>query len=108
MHTLTMAERRWIAMALAVGAAAFISAIAASWPWDSRPGDPRWEMIRQRANIAKRELDQRRRDGEPISKPLLDAEVDLEAELATQDDLQAAGRALHAVERAIQTDAKKD
>ena len=65
-------------------------------------------MIRQRANLAKHELDQRRRRGEQIPKPLLEAEVDLEAELATQDDLQAAGRALHAVERAIQHDAKKD
>jgi hypothetical protein len=100
-----VAERRSVViLALLAAALAFITAIAASWPWDSRPGDPRWEMIRARAETAKALVEEKRRKGETIPKPLLDAEIEMESELATQDDLRSAGRALHALEDAIRSE----
>jgi hypothetical protein len=97
-------RRTFVITALAAAAIAFITAIAASWPWDSRPGDPRWEMIRQRAHEAKESVERKRRRGETISPRLLAAEIEMESELATQDDLQAAGRALHSLEEAIRSE----
>jgi hypothetical protein len=91
-------QRRLLLVALAVGLVAFIVALAASWSWDDQPGDPRWEMIRQRAHAAKREVETRRRRGAPIAEELLNAEVEMEAQLATESDLEAAGRALHRLE----------
>ena len=106
MQTPFVAERRRIVViALAAAAIAFVTAIAAAWPWDSQPGDPRWEMIRQRAHEAKESVERKRRRGEPIPPRLLAAEIEMESELATQDDLQAAGRALHALEDAIRSEA---
>ena len=58
-------------------------------------------MIHQRARAAKRAVEQRRRNGQQVSKELLDAEIEMESELATEDDMQAAGRALHALEEKV-------
>jgi hypothetical protein len=60
-------------------------------------------MIRQRAHEAKESVERRRRRGEPISARLLQAEREMESELETQDDLQAAGRALHSLEETIRS-----
>ncbi len=97
-------RRRTLVLALTAGLVAFATAIAASWPWGTQPGDPRWEMIRQRAEVAKDTVENRRRHGQPISKALLDAEIEMESELATQDDLPAAGRALHGLEDALRSE----
>ena len=58
-------------------------------------------MIHQRARTAKRAVELRRRNGQPVSKELLDAEIEMESELATQHDLEAAGRALHTLEEKV-------
>jgi hypothetical protein len=102
MQTGVVSEPRLLMLlAFAVALVAFIAALAASWPWDAQPGDPRWEMIRQRAHAAKREVELRRRRGAPIAEALLHAEVEMEAQLATESDLEAAGRALHGLEEKV-------
>lgn len=99
-----MTRPRFVLYAAALGVVAFVAAVVASWPRMSAPEDPRWELILERSTAAQAEIRERERRGAPKGKPLLDAEVELAAEIAKRSDVSAAGRALHALEAELAAD----